>query len=476
MASGSESPTPEKPTTTADTVEAASDAPNVCLVVLDSVRAANCSLYGARRDTTPYLSELATESTVYHQARAPSNWSLPSHVSLFTGLETHVHGVTVHDRLEPGHTVFERLATEHGYDTGLFTENGFVGAHEVGLRTAFETVRSVPSEFGDEYATTEVNPGPDGFYYADRFLEWVDGHGDGDQWAACVNLMDAHRPFEPAEPYDEWGDDDARELQADLGVRWEWAFHGGDTPMWALRGLESLYDGGIRQADAIVERLVEGLRARGVLDDTLLVVCADHGDGFGEPGVLDEEPTAVSHIVPMHESLLHVPLVVRYPEQRDREQHAERRDVFRPAALTRFPSVALDAASGRELPTDAFVPDGPVVASKQPVTGDLRERYVEACAEPEPFFAPSRAVYRAADDGTDTTSVQKTYHWGKQVGELQVYDAQSVSPRSTTTLDEAATHLDAAFDRFDSADVRQPREDQSVSVETKERLAALGYY
>ena len=90
--------------------------PNVLLVVLDSVRAANCSLYGAARETTPYLSRLADESTVYAQARAPSNWSLPSHVSLFTGLDAHVHQVTVHDRLRAGHTVFETLSAD-GYAT-----------------------------------------------------------------------------------------------------------------------------------------------------------------------------------------------------------------------------------------------------------------------------------------------------------------------------------------------------------------------
>lgn len=62
-------------------------------VLLDSARAQNMSLYGYERETTPYLETLAERATVYEQARAPARWTLPSHVSLFTGLETAQHGV-----------------------------------------------------------------------------------------------------------------------------------------------------------------------------------------------------------------------------------------------------------------------------------------------------------------------------------------------------------------------------------------------
>ena len=122
--------------------------PNVLLVVLDSVRAANCSLYGFPRPTTPFLESFAEDATTYAQARAPSNWSLPSHVSLFTGLETHDHRVTVHDRLRPGHTVFEALA-DRKYETGLFTENGFLTGHDAGLDAAFDAVVDVPDAHDD---------------------------------------------------------------------------------------------------------------------------------------------------------------------------------------------------------------------------------------------------------------------------------------------------------------------------------------
>jgi arylsulfatase A len=428
----------------------------VLLVVLDSVRAANCSSYGAPRTTTPFLEEFGDEATTYTQARAPSNWTLPSHLSAFTGLDTHDHRVTVNDRLAGGNTVFEALA-ERGYATGLFTENGFLTGHEVGVGDCFQTVVGVPDEYDARYDTTDTNPGPDGFFYADRFLGWSDAT-DG-PWAACLNLMDAHRPYEPRREYDRWSDAGARELQSSLDTRWEWAFHGGERPHSQLKRLESLYDGGIRQDDAIVARVVDRLRDRGDLDDTLVVVCGDHGEGFGEPGQLDDEPPAVAHIVPMHEELLHVPLVVRAPGQ------DVARRVHRPATLTRFPEVVREYVNGGR-PERGFTAET-VRATKQPVTDDLRERFERHCDRVAPYTAPSRAVYTDAEG----TGVRKRYYWGDQAGECLVH-----APGATGGVDRIdGERVDAAFDE-PAAEVRKARSDGEVSEETRERLAALGYY
>jgi arylsulfatase A len=430
--------------------------PNVLLVVLDSVRAMNCSLHSAPRATTPFLNRFATGARTYTQARAPSNWSLPSHVSLLTGLETHEHGVTVHDALRPGNTVFDDLAAA-GYATGVFSENGFLTGDAFGLSAAFQTVVDVPDAPPDRYDTAAINHGPDGFYYADGFTEWR-RDSDG-PWAACLNLMDAHRPYEPREAFDLWGDDRARALQSELDVRWEWTLHSGERPYWQLAGLESLYDGGIRQTDAILERVVERLRADGVLDETLVVICGDHGEGFGEPGRLAGEPPAVAHIVPMHEELLHVPLLVRPPGGVDGER------IHDPAALTRFPAVARGWADGRP-PEQGFRAET-VVATKQPVTGDLRDRFARHCDPIDPYTAPSRCVYTNAEG----PAVRKRYYWGEEGADALIRRAGHIEATSST--DRAAA--DAAF-TDSAATVRKPREDQAVTDRIKDQLAALGYY
>jgi arylsulfatase A len=424
---------------------------NVLLVVLDSVRAANCSCYGYPRETTPTLGALAGEATVYEQARAPSSWTLPSHVSLFTGLETAAHGVTVHDRLAPGHTVWDRLADE-GVDTGLFTENGFLASHPVGLADPFQTVVSVPGDPPEEYVTGRENDGPDGFYYADALLDWADSRGE---WAACLNLMDAHRPYEPAPEYDRWGDEDAWTLQSMLPLRWEFSVHGGGYPHWQLRGLETLYDGGIRQADAVLGHVLDGLRERGVYDETLVVVCGDHGEGFGEFGRLPGQPRSVAHIVPTGEELLHVPLVIKRPGQDSGERVAD------PAALTALPEVVQAVRAG----DNATFARERVLASKQPVTGDLRDRYERAVDDPEPLFARSRAVYERDGD-----AVRKTYSWGDAVGAVRVHRAGVVE-----RVPDLGTPPDDVFESVTDAGVRRER-DERVTEETKTQLEALGYF
>jgi len=437
--------------------------PNVLLVVLDSVRAANCSLYDADHDTTPFLSTYADRATVYDQARAPSNWTLPSHVSTFTGLDAQEHRVTVQDRLEPGHTVFERLADRHGYATGLFTENGFLAGHDVGLHRAFGTVETIPDRFDARYDTRDRSPGPDGFYYADRLLSWIDDR-DG-PWAACCNLMDAHRPYEPRPTYDRWSHAGDRETQDDLPIRWEWAFHGGERPMWHLHALESLYDGGIRQDDAVLRRLIAGLATRDCHDDTLVVVVGDHGEGFGEPGRLAQEPPAVAHLVPMHETLLHVPLVVSAPNQRSGHR------VDAPASPRLFPEVVeTHVGAGAEGPDlGGFVPDGPVRASKQPVTADLRERFADACEDVAPYVAPSHARYTPHPDREG--AVRKCYHWGRDAAELRVD-----GPRTITTEDSIpVASVRSAFESPDSGPLTADH-DAEPDAETRTQLAALGYY
>ncbi len=115
--------------------------PNVLLIVLDSVRAANTSLHGYHRETTPFLSEFSKEATVYREARTNGRWSVPAHASLFTGYAASEHGLySPTSKLKPEQTIFHELG-EAGYRTGLFSSNSFVtGEIDTGLHLDFEKV------------------------------------------------------------------------------------------------------------------------------------------------------------------------------------------------------------------------------------------------------------------------------------------------------------------------------------------------
>lgn len=486
---------------------------NVLLVVLDSVRARNCSLYDHVNETTPFLSSLSSESVVYSQARAPGIWSLPSHASMFTGYHVEEHGLTTRDaQIEAGHTIWETLRDEEGYETAAFTRNPFVTRDAYGLNAGFETIRSSlatrsypfpsatnPIEFTEDVASSRsearqyldhclsheqpvrslVNGAVQKIdtrfpnrlpsflrpyhtnsaeRYTETFLQWQ-REQDG-PWAACLNLMDAHDPYLPEREFDRWADEGLRRIQDDLDDH-RWDFYSGRKPWWQRTALQALYDGCIRQLDESLSHLVGTLEKRGVLDDTLLIVTSDHGEGFGERSRVRPSFRVVGHNGGIHEALLHVPLLVRYPEQKHEGV------VDAPATLTRLPAVVRRTIAG-ESDRDDFVPDGPVLAA-----ADHDSRYSGSVSSLEGyrseidlslFTGMARATYTATDE-----YVEKQLSWGDENAIVACRDAQDSMRLSTRAGDQLATVQDHLEDRSVLVD------SSTVDDQTKRHLQELGY-
>lgn len=470
---------------------------------MDSVRAANTSLHGHEHETTPYLEKLAEEATVYEQARSPGTWSLPSHTSIFTGYHVVEHGITrTRHQLEPGHTVFEELRDEHGYATGVFSENTWITDMPVGLQHAFETIegaRNLPypgaldptnfvlAEGQGEYIAylkrclahdhpfQSMANGvfsklswdyprllPDRFksstparVYGDLFLDW---QAERDKpWAACVNFMDAHLPYLPDDEHDRWGGSRLRRLQNGMDDQ-VWEFNGGRRPWWQRKALEGLYDGTVHQIDTEVERVVEQLRDRGVLEDTLVIVTSDHGEGFGEPSRIRPNARVAAHGAGIHEVLCHVPLVVRRPG-------GESERVAEPASLTAFPDVVRAALRGTR---ESFVPDGPVVVSSHGLEEPMEDRALRYTDDLHRFNGDCRAVYRAMDDRDG--AVKKALSWRDRRCRIDGYDAKTSYRASETDGDI----VDETFGAFADRGVRVESEDE-IEAATEERLKDLGY-
>jgi arylsulfatase len=474
---------------------------NVLLVILDSVRARNTSLHGHVNETTPFLESLGEEGVTYTQARAPSTWSLPSHVSIFTGLHPVEHRMTSRNvRLEPGHTVWEFLRDSYGHETGVFSANPFLTAAPVGLQSAFDvrvgqahlpfedamnprefvrehgrgaylsyaraavaSDRPVASLINGGYEKLErsapwllpddIRGGGTGRRFAEAFLEWQsDTSGP---WAGCINLMDAHQPYEPVQTFDHWGGDRLRTLQSEIDSFWE--FNGGRRPWWQRRALTALYDGAIRQADAVLSEVVSALRDRGALEDTLVVVTGDHGEGFGEPSEVRPDARAVAHgNGGSHETLLHVPLVVRYPGG---DRTGTVTDV---CSLTDLRELIEGAVAGDH---DAFPTGGPVLASGFGLNDRMRRNASRYCEDLSPYEGETRVLY---EDATHET-VKKHVVWESEVAALEVQNARVSSP-----IDEAdAGRVETAFAGLDRVDVTGDAADVDRSVQR--RLEHLGY-
>lgn len=449
------------------------DAPNVLLVVLDCVRAKNTSLLGHRRETTPFLSTFAESATTYTQARTTASWSLPAHASLFTGVPSEGHRLCITERLEPGQTVFDFLAGE-GYDTGVFTENPYLTIHPSNLRACFENVVTERPDSTDVDDPDETRKRVDGFWYADRFTEWVDDRAG--PWAACVNLMDAHTPYETREASDEWSDPLSRRVHDELPIKWEWGVYDGRIPPVVGSLLEPLYDGAIRQADAVLKRLLGALDARAELDDTLVVVTADHGDGFGEPAHVPAEPPAIMHGMGTHEELFHVPLVVKAPGQ------SRGRTVTSLATLANFPDAVLAAFDGATDDAGWFVPEnGRTTAYQAPPDGQTAAKADQHTDHPERFRRPAAIVY---EDGPGDT-VYKRAAWGEDTysavvrgRRAEVTDERTIEAHPTAVTDavaERSEHLDISPLAEGEADMAEYETDEFEDVDLEARLESLGY-
>ncbi len=241
---------------------------NVVLVTIDTLRADHVGAYGASPGSTPTLDALSSEGLRFESAISPVPLTRPAHASLLTGLYPPEHGIrdNLPARLDSSIPTLATRLKAAGYHTAAF-----VGSFLLGRGSGFEAGFDV---FGDG------SVGGAG----DRIGSNAERRAEEVAAEALEYLSTARAPFflwvhfyDPHAPYDPPG-----------------AFSG--------KG----YAGEIAYTDSQVGRLVGALRTRGLLDSTLVVVTADHGEGLGDHG--EDE-----HGVLVYEETLLVPLIVRGP-------------------------------------------------------------------------------------------------------------------------------------------------------------------
>jgi arylsulfatase A-like enzyme len=284
--------------------------PHILLVVADSLRARNLGCYGYRGSPTPTIDRLAAEGVVFEQAIAVGGNTSSSMSALFTGRYpffefgepwTEAPYGMERFRRQPGMglptdmtTVAESLMLA-GYRTVAFVTNPYVGptfAMQQGFRL-FEEIR--PAD-GAEYATAEAVS-----RRAVRFVRTVDTDRPSFLY---LHFMDTHGPYlDPQAPADEAG-------RAGRDEAWRgWSTLGGTEASRhaaPAAAMTAAYDSGVRRVDAALDRILKAYAKRGLLEDTLVVFTADHGEEFLEHG-------GTTHKGTLFEELVHVPLVVRAP-------------------------------------------------------------------------------------------------------------------------------------------------------------------
>jgi arylsulfatase A-like enzyme len=462
-----------------DRPPAPAGAPNVVLVVLDTVRADHLSTWGYDRPTTPALDRLAAQGVVFEHTYAPASWTAPSHASMFTGLYPSWHGCHEEHRvLNPDRQTVAELLAAQGYDTSLYTGNPWLGPHS-GLSQGFDAV--TPSWrlaiVAEQFPATSLllrwgfDDQDKGASTSNRALQaWLRERDAARPFFAVVNYFEAHMPYAqvPRADRDQFlppGVTPARSLEVSHALQ-AWA---NSDPLSEYdpdpdREVSvALYDGGIRNADRRLEELVELLRSAGELDNTLLIVTADHGEMFGEH-------RAWGHQITLYEGTLGVPLLVVWPGG----AHAGQR-VQTPASLIDLFPTMLQAAGV------APPPGTQGLALQSLLDGAAADRVLfSEQGLPDSLAAKKRVRRLGADPETWEQRAAQTADLRLIRGPGAAEQAWRLGADGEQPVDPASPELAplrAALDRFtaEAPDRGALGEAPEMDAGTRQQLEALGY-
>ncbi|KYH25835.1 sulfatase [Halalkalicoccus paucihalophilus] len=479
--------------------------PNIAVVVMDTARAADT--VPADPAVMPTLAELAAGGTAYTNVFTSAPWTLPSHASLFTGTYASRHGAHGgHTYLDEGFvTLAEALASE-GYETVGVSNNTWI-TEEFGFTRGFErfekTWQLVQSETDlggvtrAKHASGKVNAfvsqalsgnplvnGLNAVY--DQFFRASDDDGAArtTAWLAdwlteretdrpffCfANCIEPHIQYRPPREYAEPFLPDGAYEEA-MAIRQEpRAYDVGEYDLsdeeFSL--LEGLYRGELAYLDAKIGEFRDALKAAGEWEDTVLVVCGDHGENVGDHGFL-------GHQYNVYDTLLHVPLMIHggaFEPATGEDELVQLLDLF--PTLLDLAEVdapnARDQAQGRSLLTDGPARESVIAeyVSPQPSMEQLEERFGEVPGYMYEYDRSLRAIrtgeykyIRGSDGSEELYDVEQ--------------DPQERFDLATTEPDiaaELAAELEGWLDSFEEAETDGEVE---MTDATKGRLRDLGY-
>jgi arylsulfatase A-like enzyme len=416
---------------------------NVILISIDTLRADHLGCYGHTLPTSPNLDAFAAEGIVFEDAVATSPWTLPSHLSLLTGLYPARHGVRTADRtLSDAIPTLATLLAQRGFETAAVVSGLLLGPRW-GVSQGFADFEMVDApDRSRSGAASRIT---------DSAIRWLDDHRGGpvflflhyfDVHSDYLSLPRYERIFAP--PRSRFSGITMELIGVNLG---RIPIKKSDAVSLALR-----YDAGIRQLDDDLARLFAHLRRDGWLDDTAVLVTSDHGEEFLEHG-------GVLHTRTHYQEILQIPMILRGPTIPAGVR------IHRPVSLVDIVPTLLGLL--RLAPPPSL--DGV----------DLRPLWEAPDDPPDERWLFAEAGPRWSRD--EIRSVRRERYkliLNRESQERQLYDLVE-DPRERENLlqrrPEVASRLAAALTRFMASDREAPQAPEMPS-EVQEHLKQLGYY
>jgi len=427
--------------------------PDIFIYMIDTLRADELGPYGGKPGLTPHMDAFAREAVTYTQARAASTWTLPSVVSLLTGLYPDRHGVT-REILQYDPQKLRTLPQSlgrHGYRT-VGISHSFIVSPTYGLSEGF----------GSFYYSDHLNSRALRSQEAYGLLAcWLSQQDHRQPFFAYLHTVDPHAPYAPPPGFLPEGAGISRLPPQEEGLPNLVMARGKVGDRAEVAHLRALYDGEVRSTDLQLGRFIDLLKWLGLYDHSFVILVGDHGEEFAEHGGLEHGTT-------LFEEVLRVPLIVKYPDGR----WAGKRIGRAVSLVDVAPTLLAALAPGQETPGDGKVLPGPEASGRE------HEIYFEV--------APLREHEAPIDlrgllvDGIKCIEDQSAVSpRGKPAPRLQAFDLAADPAERSPLADTAAAvaRCRVLLDAWSRTrkPLKNPPSERRVTPEMQERLRALGY-
>jgi len=444
---------------------------NVVFLVLDSLRKDRTSIYNDKIDFTPTLEEIASSSKVYRNTVAQAPWTLPSHVSMFTGKYPWEHGVTQSKTvMDKNQETFIQEFNDSGYETAAITPNVWITPHK-GTTKDFDTVENflgrkdnkITAKISRKITKIFDNLSQDRKKKAEKYIDrlfkffsvddsckseetvqeakkYLENIGDQD-FFLYINLMEPHEPYNPPKEYMEKHGVENKEGVPD---RQKDLF----TEKIDYEKLKKIYDASADYTDDLISQIQDSLQENNLDENTVLIIVSDHGQALGEDDIFGHQFT-------VDNSVTDTVMMIQNPEK-------EPEEVDKPTELRKLYDLT---------PQNAGIRQKNKLEEKEIIKGGYNYPSIFIGYVPEEKWSKYYNKYRYLQ-----TEEHRTVQKINQDGNAETKTVKIENGEKVDTPEKISEELKEINKQESDSEIQVEEESEDIDdEEVKKRLEALGY-